>query len=77
MFKKYYRRIFLNRGKGVASLELDFEDSYGTVKISDCNRAVSLSFDYSNKKERENSEFKLNKLISELSALKEKLKNNV
>jgi hypothetical protein len=47
------------------------------VKISDCNRAVSLSFDYSNQKEKMNSEYKLDKLISELTLLREKVKQNV
>lgn len=71
--KKYYKRTFLNRGKGVASLEIDFEDTWGTVKISDCNRAVSLSFDFSNKKEKDNSIFKINTLVSELTKLKQKI----
>lgn len=74
--KKYYRRTFLNKGKGVASLEIDFEDVYGSVKISDCNRAVSLSFDFSNKKEKDNSLFKINTLVTELTVLKQKIESS-
>jgi len=71
--KKYYKRLFLNKGEGTAFLELTYEDGYGGVKIADCNRAVTLSIDTSNKKEKENSLHKIDVLISELSKYKTKL----
>lgn len=73
MNKKYYKRLFLNKKEGTAFLELSYEDGYGNIKISDCNKSISLSIDTSNKKERENSLYKIDLILLELSKYKAKL----
>tara|TARA_R110000822_G_scaffold63757_6_gene156559 strand:+ start:201 stop:470 length:270 start_codon:yes stop_codon:yes gene_type:complete len=75
---KYNSRAFLNENKGIAAIEItintssEYIESY--VVISDCNKNITLDLS-SYSKERFNSNMnKLNKLISELTVLKTKLK---
>lgn len=70
---KYYKRAFLNRGEGTALIEIDYEDRYGAIKITDCSRSISLSFSTSTKKETAAAKFKIDKLIAELTVLQTKL----
>ena len=65
--KKYYKRVFLNKGKGVALVEIDDDgEGYGSVKITDCNRNITLSCPTYSDKEKKNSIVKLDRLIEEL-----------
>ena len=70
---KYYKRGFLNKGTGVASIEVEVDGNYSFVKVSDCNKSTTLSFDTSDKKETSNSVYKINKLLSELQSFKTEL----
>ena len=74
--KPYYKRCYLNKGEGTANLEISYVGGYGHVKISDCNRQVTLSIDTSTTKEFKNSAYKIDKLISELTALSEILEGS-
>ena len=78
--KKYYSRKFLNSNKegGVAAIECIVEKyghSYGAwaeVKISDCNRQISLDFSYETDK-FEARLAKIDLLVEELTKVKEQL----
>lgn len=78
--KKYYSRKFLNSNKdgGLAAVECTVEKyghSFGAwaeVKISDCNRTVTLDFSYETNK-FEARLAKLDLLMEELSKVKEQL----
>lgn len=75
MAKKYYKRTFLNKKEGVALIESrvstdenGFKDA--GVKITDCNRQVSLEFNFWNVETKDNTQYKINKLIEELEAFR-------
>ena len=79
MVKDYYRRVFLNPKKGVALIECSIntwgETLSGSVKITDCNRTVSLEFENltTDKNNKKKLETKLNTLITELQNFKKAL----
>lgn len=76
--KKYYKREFLNRKEGTACIEISCDgEGYSGVKITDCNRQVTLSCSTYNDKEKENTLYKLNKLIDNLTVLRQKIQGDV
>ncbi len=78
---KYYSRKFLNSKQGMAAIECSAEMSTNwsdvNVKITDCNRAVSLDFDFSSVKAYKEKRAKLALIISELNELCIKIDNKM
>jgi hypothetical protein len=79
---KHHSRKFLNKNHGIAAIETSIE-SYtwssgvdATVKISDCNRQVSLDFSVYEKKDLSCSVDKLNLIINELCKFRDVLLAN-
>lgn len=71
---KYQSRKFLNPKTGIAAIECSAEMMSSTwcdvnVKITDCNRAVNLQFDFNDVKGFKEKRAKLTLIINELSAL--------
>jgi hypothetical protein len=71
MIIKRRRRGFLNTEEGLAAFEakVDYYNPdfvYGSFEITDCNRKISLNFDFTDSKEKENTKFKIDTLIKEL-----------
>ena len=70
----YYKRTFLNKKEGTALVECRVRgDTFGTVKITDCNRSVTLEFNSYDEPKRDLMAYKIDKLISELTAFRDKL----
>lgn len=69
----YYSRKFLNAKKGAAIIECSAEMSTNwcnvSVKITDCNRAVSLDLDFNSIKTYKEKRNKLELLVTELNEL--------
>ena len=69
----YHSRKFLNTKQGIAAIECSAEMSSMwsnvNVKIADCNRAVSLDFDFNGMKAYKEKRAKLLLIINELNAL--------
>lgn len=77
---KYYKRGFLNPAQGMAAFESEvhFEDAWrhhadASFSISDCNRKITLDFNFDDDKDYEDNLFKLTTLISELNEFAAKL----
>lgn len=72
---KYYKRTFLNKDTGLASVQCSVKSwdySYGldaTINIHDCNRAVSLDFSAYDPKDLETSLAKLLKFADQVNAM--------
>lgn len=72
---KYYKRTFLNKDTGLASVQCSVESwdyNYGldaTINIHDCNRAVSLDFSAYSPKDLETSLAKLLKFADQVNAM--------
>ena len=70
----YHSRKFLNTKQGIAAIECSADMSSKwcdiNVKIADCNRAVSLDFDFSDMKGYKEKRKKLIILITELNKLR-------
>jgi hypothetical protein len=77
----YHTRKFLNPKKGVAAIECyaDMSSKWCdiSVKIADCNKVVSLEFDFSDMKEYKEKRAKLLLLINELQQLRLVIDNTV
>jgi hypothetical protein len=79
---KYYSRKFLNKGRGVAAIEIDFASWHFdvgfdcSVNISDCSRTVRLDFDVYTEKELKSAKDKLEGLILELCKLQAFIEDN-
>lgn len=79
---KYYSRKFLNKGRGVAAIEIDFASwDFGVgfdcaVNISDCSRVVRLDFNVYDEKELKAAHTKLKGLILELFKLQDFIEDN-
>jgi hypothetical protein len=69
----YYSRKFLNPKKGVALIECSAEMQHGwsnvCVKITDCNRTISLDIDFDSFKTYKEKRTKLTLMISEIQSL--------
>lgn len=69
---KYYSRKFLNKEKGLAAIEIDFDTwDFGAgfdcaINISDCSKAIHLDFSVYNSKDLQNTARKLEDLVNEL-----------
>lgn len=80
--KNLYRRKFLNKKQGLASIEIKFDSwdyGYGfdsEVVITDCSRSVRLDFSVYNEKDLSEKYLKLQELISELNELQNHLTEN-
>ena len=75
---KYYSRCFLNEEEGLAATSGKIVDynpdvKYASFEITDCNRKVSLDFNFEKPEERSKAEYKINKLLEELNKFKEAL----
>lgn len=70
----YHSRKFLNSKKGMAAIECSADVlphwSDINVKITDCNRSVSLDFDFNNMKTYKEKRVKLLLIINELQELR-------
>jgi hypothetical protein len=77
----YHSRKFLNSKHGIASIECtaDMSSTWSNVnvKIADCNRAVSLDFDFSSMKTYKEKRAKLLLIISELQELSMAIDNKM
>lgn len=69
----YYSRKFLNAKEGVAAIECaaNLSSTWCDVnaRISDCNKTVSLEFDFNTVKKYKEKRAKLLLIITELNAL--------
>ena len=69
----YHSRKFLNSKKGIAAIECsaDMESKWCNVgvKITDCNRMVTLDFDFNTIKDFKEKRTKILLIIAELNAL--------
>lgn len=81
---RYHSRKFLNEKQGMAAIEVVFERSSSSidgdyvdcnVKISDCNRQVTLELYGNSRKSIAASKKKLNLLIDELTKLRDVYEN--
>jgi len=79
--KKYYVRKFLNKKEGIAAIEIDgtckdkFDDGF-SVKLSDCNRQITLDFWADSKQDYKEKLDKVNLIISELTKVKHWIQDN-
>ena len=77
----YQSRKFLNSKKGVAVIECSADMSSKwcdiNVKIADCNRVVTLDFDFSDMKGYKEKRAKLLLIIDELNKLRMAIDNTV
>ena len=71
--KKHYVRTFLNKGEGLAAIEISADDSYNykenNVTLSDCHRSITLDFGFKDKKGKKEKLAKLYGIIAELQDL--------
>ncbi len=88
----FYTRTFLNKGKkGTAFCEAEFNregyikeiqksislHSSGSIRISDCSRIITLSFDFYNEKDMLNSLHKINKLAKIINSFKVQIEKEI
>lgn len=77
----YYSRKFLNAKEGVAAIECaaNMSSTWCDVnaRISDCNKTVSLEFDFNTVKKYKEKRAKLALLINELDALLDHIDNKM
>lgn len=77
----YHSRKFLNSKQGIAAIECFAEMSTTwsnvNVKITDCNRMVSLDFDFNNMKAYKEKRAKLLLIINELQELRMAIDNKM
>ena len=77
----YQSRKFLNSKKGIAAIECTADMSSKwcdiNVKIADCNKVVTLDFDFSDMKGYKEKRKKLLILITELNKLRVMIDNTV
>jgi hypothetical protein len=67
--RKYYLRKFLNKGPGIAAIEISGNSNDGfEITLSDCSRKISLDFFwYGGDETKESKENKFRCLLSELN----------
>jgi hypothetical protein len=77
----YHSRKFLNSKQGIAAIECSAEMSTTWsnvhVKIADCNKSVSLDFDFSGMKAYKEKRAKLLLIINELQELRMAIDNKM
>jgi hypothetical protein len=70
--KTHYKRVFLNKERGVAAMTLELKKANdteysGTIEISDCNRVARLDMDFWTPKMKKERLAKLSKMIELLT----------
>lgn len=69
-----YHRAFLNTTQGTAAVEVTVEGGeYATLTLSDCNRQITLSFDFSTATKKRGAKKKLNRLTYAIAKINEAL----
>ena len=79
--KEHYSRVFLNKKKGSAHtiVQGSFDGSWsfdGSALFADCNRNATIEFFSYNLKDYDANYIKLTKMINELIALQDYMKDN-
>jgi hypothetical protein len=77
---RYYKRGFLNKKEGIAAFEcqvdaLSLDEGTAFFKITDCNRSISLDFDWWKNKPKKMAVDKLNALITEMTKFRDEISN--
>lgn len=77
----YYTRRFLNKKKGIASLECQFDQTTNWIDasftLSDCHRSVTIDLHFGNKSDCREKLNKLQTIIDDLTLMHVALSNKV
>ncbi len=70
-------REFLNNETNGGMAAIEYNGGYENLSISDCNRQITLEFEYYEKKHCENSIYKLDMLIHILKEFRKGVKRKI